>query len=91
MTTSGHLWPYAAHSQSSSTAAVRSVQTLLILERCMLGPGPWLTTVHAAAGYFDAPAAPQCPLLHMPMEPLPPVTMVFCALEGVPAMKVHQF
>ena len=41
-----------------------------------------------AAGYFDAPAAIECPLLHVPMEPLPSVTMVFCALEGLPAMKV---
>ena len=39
-------------------------------------------------GYFDAPAAAECPVMHLPMEPLPPVTLVFCALEGVSAMRV---
>ena len=27
--------------------------------------------------------------MHLPMEPLPPVTLVFCALEDVSGMRVR--
>lgn len=40
-------------------------------------------------GYFDAPQALACPLAHIPAKlHLDPVTLVFCALNGVSVMKV---
>lgn len=40
------------------------------------------------AGYFDAPGAFACPLRKKCLTALPNVTMVFCSIEGLPAMKV---
>ena len=41
------------------------------------------------AGYFDAPAASACPWGQTNALQLPPVCLVFCAVEGVAVMKVR--
>ncbi|KAK9800253.1 hypothetical protein WJX73_007523 [Symbiochloris irregularis] len=48
---------------------------------------PPLCSLHHTPGYFDAPSATACPFTHKPTSPLPPVTMVFCSIENLLAMK----
>ena len=41
------------------------------------------------SGFFEAPAASACLFSMTQTEPLPPITLVFCAIEGLTAMKVR--
>ncbi|KAK9791166.1 hypothetical protein WJX73_003369 [Symbiochloris irregularis] len=80
-----HLLQNVPGSQLLVQAAVPGVE-----DRCR-----WLPTLCSIAlspGYFDAPAAHDCPLTFCnapapSAAPLPEVTLVFCGIEGIDEMK----